>query len=117
MFLTQAWNQLTSTEEYRIHVGTSVLTHFWYDNKVRVNNKSIYYKEWNEKRVAILNDLLDGSKNFYIFRGFTKKYVFNCDFVRYPGVFSAVTNASTQIELQQPSISHPYIPQTLYIFL
>ena len=64
---------------------------------VLLNNKdilldgcSIFYKNWFEKGIYLIQDLLDANGNIMSYTKFTEKYLLSCNFLAYFQVISAI---------------------------
>ncbi len=63
----------------------------WYNSKIKVKKKTIFYRTWSEKGVNFISDLLYEKKRFMTFNEFKQKYNINCMYLKYFGLVSAVT--------------------------
>ena len=46
----------------------------WFNNKIKIDNKSIFYKEWFEKGVRSINDLINEDGTYLTLDQFQEKY-------------------------------------------
>ena len=62
----------------------------WNNRSILIQNRSIYFKDWAEKGVVSVHDLLDEEGNWLSFGKFSNKYNIRTNFLRYMGIISAV---------------------------
>ena len=58
--------------------------------KTLLDGYSIFYKNWFEKGVFLIQDLLDIDSNDMPYTKFTEKYLLSCNFLAYFQVVSAI---------------------------
>ena len=63
----------------------------WYNSKIEVKKKTIFYRTWSEKGVNFISDLLYEKKRFINLNDFKQKYNISCMYLKYFGLVSAVT--------------------------
>ena len=62
----------------------------WFNNKVKINRKSIFYRPWYSAGIKYVKDLIDDNENFYNFEEFKQKYDIDVNFLKYHGLIEAV---------------------------
>ena len=55
-----------------------------------MNNNDIYYKNWRQKGVNFIGNLIDDRGHFYIYQEFTRKYDIQVNPLTYPGCLQTV---------------------------
>ena len=62
-----------------------------FNNKdILLDGRSIFYKNWFEKGVYLIQDLLDVDGNIMSYTKFTDKYLLSCNFLAYFQVISTI---------------------------
>ena len=61
-----------------------------YNNALKINDKSLFYKEWYDKGVFYKSDLLRQSKRLLTYDKFTSRYNIPCDFLSYYQLVNAI---------------------------
>ena len=65
----------------RNEVKTPLTQVLWFNEDIRVNNSPVFYQEWYNKGVLIIQDLVHDSMRWLKYDEFVKKYSIKCDFV------------------------------------
>ena len=83
--------------QHFLELQTSYNDFFSYQEFVLFNNKdilldgcSIFYRNWFEKGVYLIQDLLDANGKIMSYTKFTEKYLLSCHFLAYFQVISAI---------------------------
>ena len=70
-----------------------LLEPLWYNNKIKVDNKCIFYKRVYEKGFHTISDLLDRHGKFISYGDFTRIHSITIPFTVYTGLRCAITNS------------------------
>ena len=62
----------------------------WKNSFIKINNSPVFYKQWFDKGVRFVNDLLDNNGKFLSFNDFQKKYNIMTNFVHYYGLCKSI---------------------------
>ena len=62
----------------------------WKSCLIKINNSSVYYKQWYDKGVRFVNDLLDNNGSFLSFDEFQTKYNITTNFIQYYGLCRSI---------------------------
>lgn len=91
----------------------------WHNKSIKINNKSFFYKEWFQKGVVVLNDMIKNSENvvFYRLYEFNQKFNMHTDFLTYQGVINAIKKTFSSDEISNRILNYPFIPKNLEIFV
>ena len=69
----------------------------WMNSHIKIEQKVIYYKNWYQKGVKYIHDLLGQDGSFLSVDDFNIKYGLNVNFIMYYGILSAIPNGWKQI--------------------
>ena len=67
-----------------------------YNKDILLDGRSIFYKNWFEKGVYLIQDLLDVNGNIMSYTKSTEKYLSNCNFLAYFQFISAIPKNVTE---------------------
>jgi hypothetical protein len=81
--LVQKNQKLQNTEDIQ---GLNI----WYNTNILLNNKPFIYKNFINKGVIFISDILDEEGDFLTFESFTNKYNINTHFLNYASLINAV---------------------------
>ena len=84
----------------------------WYNTKITVGRRSVAYKNYIDKGILLIKDVLDEQGNLMSYDEFRQKYVINTNFLEYNSLLRAIKsymhkydNQETLIiDLQKPSL-------------
>ena len=62
----------------------------WNNKEITIENKSLFWRSWLDKKVVFIQDILDGKGNFLLFNKFKEKYNINTNFLQYYQIISAI---------------------------
>ena len=114
-----AWKEIVSlnieyTWEYFLNMP------LWFNEKIEIENDVVFYKDWYDKGVHIVNDLLDEAGEFFSLTEFQKVYQIGTDFLKYYGLINCVKQYSQHFVKNATSPirnCYPSIPNNIKIFL
>ena len=69
--------------------------YIWYNSNIKIQNKMIYYKSWQNKGINYIKDLLDQNDNFLDFFAFKNKYDLNENYLKYYGLIGKIRTIAT----------------------
>jgi hypothetical protein len=82
----------------------------WFNNKIKIDNKSIFYKEWFEKGVQSINDLINEDGTYLTLDQFQGKYKIVVNFFKYNSIISAIRQAKRSFTTGESRLVCPFIP-------
>ena len=88
-----AWNDLETKNNIDKSEINSVC--LWKNDNIRIGNRPIFYKEWANKGIWLINDLLDDKGNILSFQGFQNTFEIRTNFLTYHGLVCAVRKCIT----------------------
>ena len=77
----------------------------WNNRSMLIQNKSIYLKEWVEKGVIFVQDLINEDGSWMSFTQFTNKYNIRTNFLRYMGMINAIKSYLNVVDIDLSIIS------------
>jgi hypothetical protein len=90
----------------------------WYNNHIRLNKKTLYYRHWVKNGVNFVNDLMGDDGNFLSLDEFRTKYGIRTNFIEYSAVLKCVKNSGNCIlKNNNVCIQRPFKPFNLDILL
>lgn len=90
----------------------------YYNHKIMVGNKPIYIKEWYEKGIWYINDLLHENGRFYTQYEFENKYNLKTNFIQFAGIIKALKTLFKDIKIiDVKKSSLPIIPKDIKLLL
>ncbi|MCU7801037.1 MAG: reverse transcriptase family protein, partial [gamma proteobacterium symbiont of Lucinoma myriamae] len=69
-----------------------VSTPIWYNNSIKVGGSAVFYQNWTEKGIFLINDLLDRNGNLISFEVFQREFSIRSNFLQFEGLISSVRN-------------------------
>ena len=66
----------------------------WMNQKVKIDNSEVFYKDWYDKGVIYVNDLMEGN-SFLSYDSFVQKYDIRCNFLKFYGLTHALQKLNT----------------------
>ena len=89
----QSWSRVHYNFEDNVNLKSEHPQNFiWYNSDIKIHNKSIYYKQWHEKGIQYVKDLLDENGNFLDYNQFKTKYNLNVNFLKYYGLITKISS-------------------------
>ena len=82
----------------------------WFNNKIKIDNTSIFYKEWFEKGVRSINDLINEDGTYLTLDQFQEKYKIVVNFLKYNSIISAIRQAKRSFNMGESRLVCPFIP-------
>ena len=85
----------------------------WFNDKILKNNKSVYYKNWDQKGIRYITDLIDADGKFLTLHKFKQKYHIDTNFITFNGIISSISKYKKELKLKgdlKPSIVLPFRP-------
>ena len=112
-----AWLTLI-TKENSINADNLLLMPIWYNEKILIENKPIFWTNWYKKGILVVNDIWNNG-SFFTYDEFKERFDFNCNYVQYFSVISAIKKIMRNVnfDLTQSKVSYPYIPLHLHTIL
>ena len=114
----QAW--ISFSNNVRPETWNELLTEpIWYNIHLKVGGKPIFYKNYAEKGVLYISDLIDENGNFYDINYIKEAYQINTNFIEFHGIIRAfnIMKNGFSIEKENCNIDRPNISHTLKILL
>ena len=62
----------------------------WFNNKIKINGKTVFYKPWYLAGVKYVKNLMDDEGVFYNYEQFKEKYNFDVNFLQFHGIINSV---------------------------
>jgi len=76
-----------------------------FNKEIIIGNQTIFYKEWFQKGIFLIQDLLQENGQFVTFPEFIKKYKIECNFLNYMQVVSTIPkhllNTAKEIQVDE----------------
>ena len=118
----KAWVRLNDSEGVKNMQNKFILRMpLWHNRNFTIGKKSVFYKDWYNKGVTIVNDLVKDHNTllFYTFQEFTELLSVNTNFLQYQGLISSVKVylQKSNIEFDKQLVVYPLIPNNIAIFL
>ncbi len=89
----------------------------WFNDKIKVGGRCIYYRHWESKGVNFGGDLIDKNGNFLTLNAFKNIFNVHTNFLEYCGVLRAIKASFQDITSDYTHINLPFIPFNLEILL
>ena len=87
----------------------------WNNSEIKIGNQCIHYKEWNQKGITVIQDLINENGNFYTYEHFCQNYNIQCPFTLYFGLKNYIMKKWPKLgELEIKEIG-PYRPKFIEI--
>ena len=113
----KSWKLITEIHKTKTHRERSILAEpLWYNELIKVNSRTVFYKDFFEKGIYYISDLLDENGIFIDFKVFARTFDIKCNFLLYHGLVNAVKsiiNISVAPKMKQ-MIQFPIIPYTIF---
>ena len=89
----------------------------WNNNKIKVGNKTIFYKKWFKNNIVYISDLLDENGSFLSFENLQKIYKIKTNFLIYASLQNSIKSIlASQKIIMQTDNPKPFIPFNIKIF-
>ena len=90
----------------------------FYNRNIMINGKPIFYKNWYEKGLRFVNDLIKVDGKFYKQEEINDIFGISLNFLQYLGIINSVKGflARTNIKLHK-KIESPFIPSHIHTFI
>lgn len=96
-----------------------LLQPLWYNPHIKVGGACVFYKQWYNRGVINVCDLMDRNGNLLSQEQFQLKYAINCNFLQHAGICESVRDYLGKFYFPHfpCNISRPYLPVFLVILL
>ena len=86
------WSELNKKQlDYISRKDDLISTKLWFNSKIQIGKKPIYYKHFEKGNIFYINDLLEEGGNFYTFVDFKKHFeTIKTNFLEYESLIQAV---------------------------
>ena len=89
----------------------------WYNDLFRIGNNSIFYKEFFQRGVTCVKDLLNVNGEFYGHQQFTEQFDIKCNFLTYNCLITMIKSKDfTSYQTTNNFCCFPLLPSTIKIF-
>ena len=86
--LVREWTKLNiETVDCKEKVDNQPL---WFNSRIKINNKTVYYEKWDKKGIKKIGDLRDNDGSLLNFDECCNKYVLETNFLEYEGLKKAI---------------------------
>lgn len=91
----------------------------WYNDKIKIGHKSIFFKEWYSKGILFINDIFKNMQDmtFYSHAEFTQIFNTSTGFLQFHGLCNAVRKCISKDNLPTSDLLLPHIPANLKVIL
>ena len=62
----------------------------WFNEKLNINDKTVFYEKWCESGIFFINDLLDESNEWLTFNRFKEKFGIETFFLKFWGILHMI---------------------------
>ena len=87
----------------------------FYNDKFKVGNIYFHYKDWSNKNIYFVKDLLDDNGTFLSYREFCEKYEFSVNFLQYMGCIGTIKKYLTENNIHITTKMNLITPKPLQI--
>ena len=87
----------------------------FYNEKFKISNICVHYKNWSNKNIHFVKDLLDENGLFLNYEQFCKKYELKINYLQYMGCISSIKSYLTENNIHITSKMSLDIPKSLQI--
>ena len=98
MDIFKCWKSIIDKYESKEEINV-LKTPIWYNNKIKIGNKTVFYSEWFIKGVRYINDLVNEENKFYSYIDFRNKYEIRTDFLTYHGIINTIKTIVKQADM------------------
>ena len=87
----------------------------WYNSLFKIGGNSFMYRNYFDKEITIVNDLLNDNGDFSNFDTFTEKFGINTNFLQYNNIFNSIKRARNILGIGQTDnkLMNPIRPLTI----
>ena len=113
-----AWTEL-NLKQFPHNETDFISCNIWKNEKIKVGNQTIIYKEWTEKGIWVVNDLLNSEGKFMNYQTFSEIYNIRTNYLVYHGIVLAIKTYMKALKLSESDLYRlqgPLIPFNLLIF-
>ena len=117
----QVWEKVVDTADCRQDHDVSTVAEIpiWYNKRLTIDNKTIFFKQWFTKGIVHIDDLLKDCVNkcLYNLEEFQQRYNINTNFLQYASISRSIQKYITESTRPCESPSRPFIPFNLKVIL
>lgn len=85
--MLQYWFEFKDVQINKIPCSKETI--IWNNKDIKIDNKTIFYRTWFDKKVKTLQDLLNPNLDFFTYEEFKLRYQLQTNFLTYYGVINA----------------------------
>ena len=114
-----AWKRVLE-KEHKYSWDHVLKTPLWYNKNIKIDYRPVFYKDWYQKGIHIIADLLNENGEMLSFEDVCRKYNLDVEMMKFNGIVSSVNKylkLFTKNEHTANSMIYPYIPQNIEIFI
>ena len=86
----KSWKIITNHD--MLNITPKLHLCLWFNKNITIGNKYIFYKDWYDKGVLYISDLIGHDKQFYSLLEFKSKYNIDTNFLTYHGLIHSIKN-------------------------
>ena len=113
----KAWLNLSKLEDENFDTNSISNMPLWFNEKIQVDNSSVFYKNWYRKGFVVVNDLKKNDNEFFNYLEFRELYGVTTNFLQFQGIIISIKVLCGRYGVIHPKIENSAIPQNLTIFL
>ena len=84
---------------------------------IKIDNKPVFYRDWFEKRILYVNDIVSENGDFYTLEQLHNIFNISLDIMKYNSIISSVKEKSNMCTKEDRNLTCPFIPSTVYIII
>jgi hypothetical protein len=90
----QAWALVTSNYNCDPNLDYNCIArnYLWWNDKIKIGNKSVHYRHWMNKGIYFVNDLLNEDGKFMSFDQFQRVYDLKTNLLEFQGMINCIRN-------------------------
>ena len=114
------WSEFLKLQNLSKTSKDSISTSLWYNSDIQIENKPIYYKQFEKNGIYYVNDLLDDDNQFYSLENIKKKINTNINFLSYVSLIRAVKEMLKTSSIRINSLKKcigPIVSRSTYMLL
>ena len=93
-----------------------LLTQIHENSLIKIGGKAIFLKNWYQKGIYYINDLLNKNAEFYTFQEFLKTFNIKTNFLQYTGIIGAIKTLAKKLQMNiHKKLPSPVQPQVVKI--
>lgn len=91
----------------------------WFNDNLKVGGKPVYFKQWYEKGICFVNDLVDNSGNLKTWRQVQNEFYIRTNFLQYESILNCVRAYQRKLNIKKmiTNLIQPLVPFPLAIVL